>query len=251
MHLRIAEEIKQMLQESPSEWRDFGHLLGDEWSAFYFGCVAPDYQVLCGVPREATHFYIMPPDPENQAYNRMFFRYPELANGHDLPSAQAVFVAAYAAHIMLDLAWFRQIIIPFFHERLHRISSHERHLLHLILLTYLDKLAYETLPISAKSVLVGAEPDDWLPFATDEQLRQWREFLAPQFKPDGKPLTVEIYAGRLQMAPEEFTAKLDDEEWIQDNLFDQVPVFAVEKLLSEAVPESIRLVSSYLKGELA
>jgi hypothetical protein len=250
MHLHIAEEIKHKLQDRPEYLGASGHDLADDWPAFYLGSVAPDYQVLCGVAREVTHFYKLPPDPENQAYPRMLKRYPGLADVNNLPSAHAVFVAAYAAHLMLDLIWFRQIVVPMFYNKPQLGDIQQRHLLHLILLTYLDKLAFEVLPNSAGSILASVKPDNWLPFATDEELHQWRDFLVPQLVPGGSPLTVEIYAGRLQMTPEAFTAKLDDGEWLKDNLFAQVPVSDVQQKLTDAVPASIRLIKSYLNGEL-
>ncbi len=250
MHLQIAEKIKCNLQDLPVQRRRRVAIIRDEWPAFYLGSVAPDYQTICGVPREVTHFYKLPPEPDNQAYPRMLSRYPQLANIHKSPDGKKVFVAGYIAHLLLDLIWFRQVVMPMFYDRPQLGDLYQRHLLHLILLTHLDKLAYDALPESAGSTLSKAIPIDWLPFATDKQLREWREFLVPQLLPGGAPLTTQIYAGRLHMTAEDFTAKLDDGAWLKQNLFAQVPVFTVQAILADAVPASIRLIYNYLNGEL-
>jgi hypothetical protein len=250
MHLHIAEQIKVRLKDQANQWDHLSVVLNDEWPAFYLGSVAPDYQTLCGVPREETHFYSLPPEPDNEAYPRMMDRYPRLANANGLPADQALFVAAYSAHLMLDLIWFRQIVVPMFYDAPQLGDVRQRHLLHLILLSYLDKLAFEALPHTAGGTLANAQPAGWLPFAADEDLRRWRDFLVPQLRPGGGSQTVEIYAGRLQMTAGAFAAKLDDGVWLRKNLFDQVPVTAVQEILASAVPASIKLINSYLKGEL-
>ncbi len=46
----------------------------------------------------------------------MMARYPVLAQAKNLPPDRAVFVAAYSAHLLLDLIWFRQIVVPMFYD---------------------------------------------------------------------------------------------------------------------------------------
>lgn len=250
MHLQIAEQINKSLRDQAGQTGNLLALLESEWPAFYLGSVAPDYQTLCGVPREVTHFYGLPPAPDNQAYPRMMGRYPILAQANGLPAGQAVFVAAYAAHLMLDLIWFRQIVVPEFYNAPQLGDVRQRHLLHLILLSYLDKLAFETLPDTAGDTLACAQPAGWLPFAADENLTDWRDFLVSQLRPAGRSQTTAIYAGRLRMTTEEFAAKLEDGAWLKQNLFAQIPVTAVQEIFAAAVPASIQLINSYLSGEL-
>ena len=54
---------------------------------------------------------------------------------------------------MLDLIWFRQIVVPEFYNAPQLGDVRNRHLLHLILLSYLDKLAFEALPDTAGNIL--------------------------------------------------------------------------------------------------
>jgi len=251
MHLQIAEQINMSLRDQGGQTGNLLALLEKDWPAFYLGSIAPDFQTLCGVPREETHFYGLPPAPDNQAYPRMLARYPNLAQVNELPIGQAVFIAAYVAHLMLDLIWFRQILVPEFYNAPQLGDVRQRHLLHLILLSYLDKLALETLPESAGDTLSNAQPAGWLPFASDENLTDWRDFLAAQLRPGGRSQTVAIYAGRLRMTPEAFAAKLEDGAWLKQNLFAHVQVTAVHEILASAVPASIQLINKYISGELA
>ena len=43
----------------------------------------------------------------------MFAANPSLRSAGTLTSEQAVFVAAHIAHLLLDLRWFHEILVPF------------------------------------------------------------------------------------------------------------------------------------------
>ncbi len=222
-------------------------LLLAEWPAFYLGSVAPDLQAVCDLPREATHFYPMPPSPEDKAWPRMMAEYPELANARHLPADQAVFVAAYCAHLMLDLVWFWQVMLPYFAEPPNMGDLRERFLVHNVLLTWLDEQARMALPDTAVTTLAQAEPDHWLPFATDADIRQWRDRLVVQLQPGATTETVATYARRMRMSPSEYEAMLHDATWMETHLFARVPVDKVQARLETAVSDSIHLIRDYLR----
>lgn len=244
MHLQIAELLRAQVRQGVNG--RLGLLLDREWSAFYMGSVAADYQTICNVPRKVTHFYDLPPGPDEQAYPLMLATYPELANPSSLPPARAVFVAAYLMHLMLDLVWFRQILMPYFVEASSWGDFPKRRLVHNILLAYLDKLAFESLPASAGGILAAAQPVQWLPFAADIDLINWRDMLVAQLQPGATPQTVEIYADRLQMSPGEFAGKLEDPAWLEEQMFRNVPVSEVWVHLEETIPGGIDLIAKYL-----
>jgi hypothetical protein len=243
MHLHYAELIR-------AEVGGNGRLastLAASWSAFYLGSVAPDCQELAGISREATHFYGLPPKPGNMAYPRMLAQYPQLAAGAALPPEQAMFVAAYSVHLLYDLIWFREIVMPYFVNAPQWTEAfEERRMVHQILLTYLDKLAYESLPETAVITLAAAQPNQWLPFVSDETLRQWQHLLVPQLEPTGELETVNIYADRLGITPAEFAANLESPEWMEAHVFRNVPVAQIQQRLETAVTDSIDLISHYL-----
>ncbi len=243
MHLQIAERI---LADGglPSLVRG---LLVDQLPAFYLGNVAPDYQTISSIPREKTHFYNLPPSPKDDACRNMLSQYSELSSAAGLFPAHAVFIAAYCSHLLLDLLWYREILIPFFLGPGDWEDHRPRFIVHNTLLTYLDKQAFDSLPDSAPETLAASKPDGWLPFASNSDLASWRDYLVPQMEPGASLYTVEIYAGRLAMSPEEFSENLDRPEWMEEHVFSRVDFDSVLFLLSTAVGDSVDLISEYLQ----
>ena len=169
MHLHTAEQILSTMKMSNGNGRILSQLEGC-WPAFYMGSVAPDVNAISDLKRSATHFYKMPPDPELQAYAEMLVMYPDLACVPQLPTDKAVFVAAYSAHLLLDLVWLREIVYPYFMQDDQWGTPEQRRLTHFILLTYLDTLALEALPDTAVTTLANAHPHHWVPFISDDIL---------------------------------------------------------------------------------
>jgi hypothetical protein len=249
MHLRVSEEMRALAASKPDLDGRLRELLESEWPAFYLGSVAPDYQSIYGLPRADTHFYRMPPESRDQSLQAMHARYPRLWPGRDQRPDQAAFVAAYLVHLQLDLDWHYDVVEPLFAQTTLADDPHNAYLVHLILLTYLDHIARETLPEMAATTLAAAAPDHWLPFASDEQLAGWRDFLVRQLEPGAMSQTVQIYAGRLRMTPEEFAAKLHSPEWMREELFSRVPVPSIQQQMQTAVPRCLDLVEAYWRGD--
>jgi len=246
MHLQIAEDFRAFAE---AEGRNYLlQLLEQEWPAFYLGSVAADFQTICGVPRAKTHFYELPPAPEEEAHSIMLESHPELAHVAAMRPGHALFVSAYMVHLVFDLLWFRQILMPYFVNTSDWGDFPQRRLVHHILLTYLDRQAFEALPDTAAAVLAAAQPRGWLPFAADADLTRWRDMLVDQMQPGATLQTAEIYARRLRMSPDEFARKLEDQEWIRDRVFRNVPVTEVQARLEAALPECVDLIAGYLNS---
>ena len=248
MHLRVSEELNALAANRPDLDGRLRDVLRDQWPAFYLGSVAPDFQSLVGLPRAATHFYKMPPQTRDQSLRTMRAQYPELWPGRDQRPDQAVFVAAYLVHLQLDLNWHFDVVVPFFANTPLALDPYNGYLVHLILLTYLDHIAREALPASGAATLAAATPDHWLPFATDQHLAAWRDFLVQQLQPGAMTQTEQIYAERLRMTPEEFAAKLHDPDWMREELFSRVPVSSVQQQIQTAVPDCLDLIEAYWHG---
>ncbi len=247
MHLKIAEAVaSQIPDDAPLTQR-----LQAEWPAFYFGSVAPDYQAISDVAREVSHFYRTPPEPNNRAYDRMLATYPELAQSHALSPTQAVFVAGYCAHLLLDIIWFWDVLMPHFVERDGLGDRRDRYLMHNVVLTYLDRQAIAVLPPSAVTTLDAVRSNHWLPFADDADLDRWQAMLVAQLQPGAAIQTVEIYAERMGLSAEAFAARLDDPRWMQTNIFDLIPVNQIEARLDSAVAEIIDVVATYLQTPIS
>lgn len=248
MHLHIAEQIRQ--QAAQNGHGRLADQLAAEWPAFYLGSVAPDINAISEIRRADTHFYDIPPQPGSQAVPEMLAQYPSLAAPGLLPPAQAVFVAAYSAHLLLDLIWLRQIVVPFFFQADHLGPPAQRRLTHFILLTYLDTLSLAALPDTAVTTLARAKPNQWLPFAPDALLVQWRDMLVDQLQPGAPVRTVEIYAGRLGMSAAEFGAALHDPAWMETHVFGKLPLPEIEAIVQTAVPLSVQLITDYLQESI-
>ncbi len=248
MHLRIAEQIKLAAVERYGENGRLPHLLTHSWPAFYLGSVAADCQETAGLPRTATHFYETPPEPDNMAYPRLLAAHPALADAVNLPPDQAMFVAAYSVHLLYDLLWFRRVLIPYFAEATDWPAPFaERHLVHNIVLTYLDQQALEALPKTAAATLAAAQPDHWLPFIPDDALARWRDRIVSQLEPNGVSQTIRVYAERMLLSPEEFAANLRDPDWMQTHVFNFVPVAEIQALLDGAITTSLDVMVQYFK----
>lgn len=246
MHLQIAEMIRRRCDAEENDNGRLSQLLSDHWPAFYLGSVAPDLQIVSKARREETHFYGLPPAPENQGYTRMLSYYPQLADRRRLAPEQAVFVGAYQAHLLLDLIWFREILVPLFIEAEDIGDLPKRWLMHHTLLTVLDKDAYVSLPADGAETLSEADPQEWLPFAGDADIKEWRDLLVAQLLPGAPLQTATIYAGRLGMTVEQFRSRLDNEEWMSEVFATYVSLDRVREILATAVPASVELLHSYL-----
>lgn len=243
MHLQMAERI---LDENGLD-STIRQLLNDNLPAFYLGNVAPDYQTRTSIPREKTHFYNLPPELNADACQAMLYQYPELGPALTSSPAHSVFISAYCAHLLLDLRWYHEVLIPFFLGPGDWQDHRHRFIVHNTLLTYLDKEAFYSLPDQADRTLDDAKPDQWLPFASDTDLVDWRDFLVSQMKPEETLQTVEIYASRLSMSPEQFSENLDRPEWMEEHVFTRVSLDSVLAILTTAVGDSVELIQDYLQ----
>lgn len=246
MHLQVAERIRA----HPTLQPDIARALDAVKPAYYLGNVAADFQTIADVPREATHFYQLPPARDTVAYERMLDENPQLADADALPLEQAVFVAAYRAHLLLDQLWYWDVLIPYFAEAPDWDADHrQRFLVHNTLLTYLDKLALDSLPSDAGETLAAARPRRWLPFAGDGDLIRWRDLLVEQLQPGATVQTIAIYAERMRLKPAAFAANLADPQWMQDQVFSKAPIRDVQAIITQGMEQSVALISDYLNKQ--
>lgn len=248
MHLQVAEQIRQQVVDEPQGNNGrLPELLETAWPAFYLGHIAPDFSPMDQLSRYDTHFYPIPLGPEDDAIGQMLSQYPGLQNGRLLPPHQAIFLSGYLAHLLLDMVWYRDILIPYFHQRAVLGPRKQRQIVHFLLLTYLDRIAYEQLPETAADDLYAAQPTAWLPFGTDEGLKRWRDVVARQLRPGAPKETAEIYARRINVPLLEFNQRFEDPDWMNTHIFQHIPLPTVEQIIADAVSPSIDLIARYLQ----
>lgn len=242
MHLQFAEQIRHNYSLPTSVTK----LLDQEWAAFCLGNIAPDVQTICGLSRRATHFYAMPPMYDAEGYEVMFVEYPGLRWSPQMPAHQASFLAGYCTHLLFDVCWFRYILLPTFIEPAHWGDHENRFFAHNILLIYLDRIALNSLTTHAGTTLAQAQPQNWLPFVTDESLAQWRDVVAGQLHPGADIATISVYADRMRLSSKELQAIVSNPEWVNERVFRHVPLVQIQTVLEQTMERSAEMITHFL-----
>jgi hypothetical protein len=244
-HLRVAEQILTLvhLPDPVRRW------LGEDArvrGAYFFGHIAPDVQVVSRQPRETTHFFSIPPG-QHPGYVRMLDIYPWMAQPDQLSAVQSAFLLGYRSHLLLDEFWVREIFWPIFGREQRWGDWRERLLLHNVLRAWLDRRDLPHLPDAISGTLRRAEPQRWLPFATDANLRRWRDLVADQFGSDTHIRTVEIFSQRARIPDTEFQRLLEPDV-MDKRVFSRVALARIDRFQQEALSRIADLTVSYLNG---
>ena len=243
-HLSIANQLVHH-PDLPASLRAY---LTEQHCAFFFGKTVPDVQTLSGQPRPDTHFYRVPLKDTTAPWEHMFKHYPDLAHAEQLSPEKAAFIAGYICHLQADVIWIMDLFVPYFLPRLAKGGRRQMGYLHNVLRAYLDEQIYLELQNEVGFCLSGVHPDGWLPFVEKQYLYDWRDFIAQQLMPGAAPQTVEVFAARSQMTPDEFLLLLRSEERMEQELFSFVPRHVLVEYRDKLVAENIKLLSSYLAG---
>ncbi len=243
MHLDFAQRMRQHPQLR------VGNKLDAHWSAFYLGNIAADYQAIADIPREQTHFYRLPmPQDEAVGWERLILEQPELAVAHAHAPDKAAFLAGYAVHLLFDVVWYKQVLVPHFwlNQRWEGVERRQRFLAHNILLTFFDQVALEKLPARAESDLASASPEIDLSFITIPDLTRWQQFIVEQLKPNAITETVRIYAERMGVSSADFATHLNDSRWMRHHVFERVPRAPIEQIFDETINACVTWLNTYL-----
>ena len=85
----------------------------------------------------------------------------------------------------------------------------------------MDERDQKLLPEGIGAVMKGSIPHEWLPFLPDHLICDWRDFIAQQIDEDDSQ-TLVIFGGRINTAPEKVRELLDDDDYMQSELWDNV-----------------------------
>lgn len=248
-HLSIAQDLLRHPALAPAARR----FLRQNRPAFLLGNTAPDVQTISGQDRQSTHFFDLPLRPGDSApWERMLSDYPQLAlrgtasgsQNNALPPAQAAFIAGYLCHLQADWLWIQDIFVPVFGPTQRWETLRHRLYLHNVLRAYLDRQILPELPAGMNRDLARAAPQGWLPFVADPYLLQWRDFLAGQLGPGAGARTVEVFAARQGIAPEEFYRLLDSEELMDREVFTRLPRPQLEAYRQRLLEENLELLAN-------
>ncbi|MCU0495850.1 MAG: hypothetical protein MUF87_00710 [Anaerolineae bacterium] len=220
-HLAAA----QQLLCDPQIDAPFRALLTAHQGAFLLGNIAADARVGAGVPREKTHFYSYERGITESPWRLMLQENPML---WESSPAQRAFVGGYVAHLAMDEVWSLQMVGPHFVRREWGDRQLRYLMLHIILI-YMDERDLKLLESWQPDQLIQAQPQRWLAFIPDEDLRIWQQLIYDQIKVDGQSRTLEIFGERITKTPAELRAILDSAHEMQTCLWDHVSL----KLLGE------------------
>jgi hypothetical protein len=244
-HLSVAEEL---LGSGRLPARVYA-LLAAERGAFLFGNTAPDVQVISRQPRQDTHFFDLPlRSLKRTPWQQLFNAYPALRRADRLPPAQAAFLAGYLSHLQADWLWVKDIFVPVFGMHSPWGTFPQRLYLHNVLRAYQDRQILPSLTNGTSASMARATPADWLPFVDDEHLRQWRNLLVSQLRPEAPSQTVEVFAARQGIPPDEFYRLLDSEEAMEREIFARVSRQTLDLYRQRLVEENLSLLEMYLRS---
>ena len=241
-HLSIADAL---LHEStlPGAIRD---RLLEHRAAFLFGNTAPDVQTLSGQPREVTHFFKIPFQATPLPHRTLLKAHSDLSP-RSISPAHAAFMAGYICHLWLDVIWVRDVYLPGFGPAASWSTMRDRLLYHNILRAWCDQNDQNKLNGDTGSSLADAQPRDWLPFTADQYLIQWRDQLADQFQPGANIRTIEVFALRNRVPPEEFQRVLDSPQALEDNIFAHASKAAIAAFYQQGHDQMAELIVDYLR----
>lgn len=235
-HLRLA---RQLLPASPP-------LIQTHAAEFYLGNIAPDAQNISGQTREATHFFDVPMKDSTPASQALFRLHPGLADSAQLPPAQAAFLTGYLCHLALDQQWIADIFDPIFGLDADWSNFRHRLFIHNVLRVYLDHLDWPFLRDGVGETLCRAQPDRWLPFLADPALRGWRDFVAHQLADGAEAQTIAVFAQRMSLPPAEFETLLQSPPAMQTQIFDRIPLAALDDFRARGLDLSREVIKEYL-----
>lgn len=242
-HLLMARE----LLESGLLKGNAQNLLQTHPGPFMLGHTAPDVQTISGQRREETHFYTLPPSREVPAYEVLLQTYPTLAQPAHLSPPHAAFLAGYMAHLLADELWWLEIFHPYFGAGADWGTWSERLFLHNVLRTWLDWQDQARLNGEEAALLAAAEPEGWLPFIRDEDLRAWRDDLVEQLQPGHRIRTAEVFAARMDVTPEEIEEAARSPERMA-YIFRHTPPERLALYRHHVLHQSAALVNRYFKS---
>jgi len=216
-------------------------------SAFLLGAIGPDARAVSGQPREATHFFNIPPEDNVLAQDVMLRSYPILHPAVSLTPARAAFVAGYITHLVMDQTWLEVVVMPgLFIDGLTWGTRHPNWRLYSILMTWLEYRAAAQLSKQTAASLAHAQPDSWLPFVQDRHLVQWRDHVVNMIRTEGAQRTSVIFAQTNNLSAQELEDIVLSEAQMAEQAYPTVAPECLAEFETTTARRSLAAVLNYL-----
>ena len=137
---------------------------------------------------------------------------------------------------------------PYFGRQLDYGSFQRRLVLHNVLRAHLDERDRPRLDEATLACLRAVPIAYSLPFASDEDLRTWRDLICQQLAPGASVRTVEIFAQRLGVPPSTVESLLSSPEVLRNEVLGRLPPGKLAEFRRQAVDRGCQLVEKYLRG---
>ena len=222
---------------------------GAAQSAFLLGAISPDVRAISGHPREATHFFTIPPGDAPPAEAALFDAHPSLADAAALGRPHAAFVAGYITHLIMDRVWVEEVVMPgLFVDGLAWGTRHPNWRLYSLLMTHLEYRAAAQLPAEAAGLLAAAEPAGWLPFVSDRYLCEWRDHIAACITGGGARDISAMFARTNNLTPEALEAIVLDDDRMAREALDVVGRGRIAAFEAATAEQAQQAVTGYLSA---
>lgn len=225
--------------------------LTQDRGAFLLGNTAGDIQSVTGQSRVETHFYRLSALGKPPACEALFTAFPELTNPRRLSLSRSVFLSGYLVHLIFDEVWAREVFIPFYQDATRWMDRLSSSIQHNALRVYLDHQAQRALLQRPHLLdcLRHVRPRHWLPFADDEALCHWRDWLVAQLTEPQNAETSQVLAARMGITPAELDAVVrgieEGTEGLDAGLLERLTLYE-----QRALAESVTMLSCYWGTEI-
>ncbi|MDQ7026835.1 MAG: zinc dependent phospholipase C family protein [Anaerolineae bacterium] len=210
-------------------------------SDFLLGGIIADARP-AGGKRADTHFYhYTEPMPDNP-WREMFRHYPSLRQ--PLSTQHHAFLAGYVAHLAVDEYWSRYMLKPHFADSDWGEDKNDRFFSLHLLLIHMDERDEKALESAIPSRLRQSQAHHWLPFLTDSEICEWRDFIARQLETESQ--TLPVLGKRIQTSVADLRRIMDDTRKMQSRVWDNIAPSVLAHIEAEMYTFAQEQVEIYL-----
>ena len=241
--MSVAEELRR----HPALVEEVRVLLDVQRGAFLLGNIAPDVHMTSGQSRQSTHFFALPLHRDSShPWDLMLTRNPSLMPRIHLSQEQIAFIVGYLCHLQADWLWVLDIFLPIFGSQCGWDTFKHRLYLHDVLRAYLDKQILSGLSPDIPRILGEVEPHKWVPFIEDLHLVEWRDYLSDQLAPGAIALTVEVFAIRHRIPPDQYHHLIRSERLMDNEIFIHLPRRRLQEYREKLLEMNLCLLNDYM-----
>lgn len=218
-----------------------------EQGAFLLGSVSPDVRMVSGLTREETHFYDIPVSSEAPAAQTLLETYPTLSDAHTLSGKHAAFIAGYLTHLIMDETWLEVVVMPYiFIDRAVWDSNHPNYRLYSLLMIHLAEEGARHVTPQMIEQMRACQPQGWLPFASDQQLIEWRDRVAAYCSDNSGLQTARMFAAQMKIEAEELYSSATSQTALENELHTAVPGTALKSFQRQTHERCLSTLNQYM-----